>query len=89
MGNVDVHFEEVGELPASIPPVGTVHVKPGTRWIPSRLEPTMDFVTGVGRIKLQGILKKYLAKSRESERQAARTLLRPNRHGEREIWRQM
>jgi hypothetical protein len=62
VGNVDVHFEEVGELPASIPPVGTIHVKPGTRWIPSRLEPTMDFVTGVGRIKLQGILKKDLGK---------------------------
>jgi hypothetical protein len=51
VGNVDGHFEEVGELPASIPPVGTVHVKPGTRWIPSRLEPTMDFVTGVGKDK--------------------------------------
>lgn len=85
------NFEEVGELPAPTPPART-----GTYYAPDEVDPfevgdfpTIDLVTGVGRIKLQGILKKYLAKSRESERQAAMTLLQPNRHGEREIWRQM
>lgn len=40
-----------------------VHVKPGRGgYLQDGDVPTIEFVTGVGRIKLQGILKKDLGK---------------------------